>query len=166
MTGFSIMRLLVLSSIVFLIASCAGGPATPSATISAAEVTASSDPVLPAATSMSALPSGMTPTPSLAGPRSTPAPTEEGVIEIEVGDYFFQPQVVTVTVGTLVTWRPVGDLQHTIVSKDASPVFKAETAGLGSKPFEFTFRKPGAYAYHCDYHPGAMDAWIVVVEDD
>lgn len=87
-------------------------------------------------------------------------------MEITVGDYYFYPQVVTVTVGTEVTWEPVGVLYHTIVSKDSPPVFSGATGGVGTRAFKFTFRKPGVFAYHCDYHPGAMNAWVMVVEDD
>lgn len=121
----------------------------------------------PALTSMAVALRALTITPSSAGPR--PAATKTpvvGQLEIIVGDYYFNPQVVTVTVGTTVTWVPEGVLYHTIVSKASPPVFRGGTTGLGSPNFKYVFRRPGVYEYHCDYHPGAMNASLIVVDDD
>ena len=159
MTRASIVRLIVLPSIAFLVASCASSTAASSPTPAATEIVASSTPAL-------VMPRGMTPTPSPVIVWPTATPTEEGIAEVEVGDYFFEPQVVTITLGTMVRWRAVGDLHHSILSKDSPSVFEGGTGGSGSRPFTFTFRSPGTYAYYCDYHPGEMNAWIVVVEDD
>jgi plastocyanin len=54
-------------------------------------------------------------------------------------------------------------LYHTIVSRDDPPLFRGGTTGVGSSVFRFTFRRPGVFDYHCDYHPGAMDAILIVV---
>jgi plastocyanin len=95
---------------------------------------------------------------------ATPPP---GVVEILVGDYFFDPAVVTITVGTTISWRPVGDLQHTIVAKEPVNGFPpGYTAGTGSPEVDWTAVRAGTIFYHCDYHPGAMDAILVVVEGD
>lgn len=175
LTSFSVKHLFVLSCIACLTAACAPtGTSQPTPTSLAAMAmemtanvptpTAPSRLTPPPMTSTSAA-RGMTLTPSPASPRpaatATPA---DGQMEITIGDYYFYPQVVTVTVGTTVTWMPVGVLFHTIVSKDSPPVFEGATGGVGTRVFRFTFRKPGVYAYHCDYHPGAMDAWVVVIE--
>jgi len=109
----------------------------------------------------------MTPTPSvvrtLLAATATP---DDGTAEVIVGDYYYYPQVVTVTVGTLVRWEPIGDLVHTIMPVDPPSVWKGGgTSGAGSPAFEFTFRRIGTYHYYCIYHPGEMDAWIVVIED-
>jgi plastocyanin len=166
LTRFSIRLLIVLSSIALLTISCAGGTVRSTSVIPTTEVTQPAAPREPTTAEIPTLVvvGRVTPTPSAGNRQSTATPTDEGVVEIEVGDYFFQPQVMTVTVGTLVRWRPVGDLFHTIVSKESPSLFKGGTEGLGSRPFTFTFRNPGTYAYFCDYHPDAMDAWIVVVE--
>jgi plastocyanin len=120
----------------------------------------------PALTSMAVAARAMTITPSLA-PRVRPTGTPAvGEMKIIVGDYYFNPQVVTVTVGTRVSWVPEGVLYHTIVSNDSPPVFRGGTAGLGTRAFERTFRRPGVYKYHCDYHPGAMNAVVVVIENN
>jgi plastocyanin len=94
---------------------------------------------------------------------ATPRP---GTLEIKVGDYFFDPAVVTITVGTTIIWHAVGDLQHTIVPKDPINAFPAGyTAGTGSPDVDWTATRAGTIFYHCDYHPGAMDAILVVVDE-
>lgn len=119
----------------------------------------------PALTSMAVLARGLTVTPSPAGPRTlvTATPTR-GEMVIIVGDYYFKPQNALITTGTRVTWVPEGVLYHTIVSRASPPVFSGGTAGLGTPTYEYTFRRAGTYDYHCDYHPGAMDAVIEVVD--
>lgn len=153
-----------------LTAACAGGIATPPPRSPATEFTLPAPtPValtLPAMTSTRVRPRGMTPTPSpVISLVPATATIAEGMTQIEVGDYYFDPRVVTVTVGTTVTWEPVGDVVHTIESAESPPFFRGGTSGAGSPVFRYTFRRPGTYAYFCEYHPGEMDAWIVVIED-
>lgn len=102
-------------------------------------------------------------TPTQPRPRPEPTATPEGTFLIIVGDYYFQPPEVTVPVGTTIIWRAVGELMHTIAPLDPPDGFKkGYTAGMGSPAVSLTFDKPGAYKYYCDYHPGAMDALLVV----
>jgi plastocyanin len=99
--------------------------------------------------------------------RPTPVPTAtpEGTYLIIVADYFFQPAQVTIPAGTTVIWRAKGSVWHTIVPRDPPDAFPmGNTAGTGSPDVLFTFSTPGTYHYFCDYHPGAMDAIITVVE--
>jgi plastocyanin len=108
----------------------------------------------------------MTPTllPTSHRPARTATPAS-GTLEIEVGDYYFEPQVALVTAGTVVRWVPVGDLVHTIVPLEPRTGFRfGVTAGRGSPTVERMFSRLGTYLYTCDYHPKVMDAWIVVVD--
>ncbi|MGQ0605066.1 MAG: cupredoxin domain-containing protein [Anaerolineales bacterium] len=109
---------------------------------------------------------GATPAPSLAPsrPQATGTPAD-GIVVLEVGDYYYKPQVVTVTVGTKVIWHSVGELVHTIDPVDPPSKWRGGvTAGAGSPDYRFTFNRLGIYKYTCNYHPSAMDAWIVVIE--
>ena len=174
MAGISLKSWTILVAIASLTAACTGaGAATPTssgpsvgATRLATTPTAPIRLTLPTMTTTAEVTREVKPTPSPPRARPTATATLEGQMEITIGDYYFRPQVVTVTVGTRVIWKPVGVLFHTIVSKDSPPLFEGATGGVGTHAFRFTFRKPGVYAYHCDYHPGAMDAWIMVVEGD
>jgi plastocyanin len=113
------------------------------------------------------LPPTNTPAATLTTMPATSDPVFRGdLLVIQVGDYFFEPAYVTVTVGTTVSWHPVGDLFHTVVPKEPLNAFRAGgTTGRGSRDYTWTFTRPGTITYHCDYHPGAMDAILVVVED-
>lgn len=158
---------MVLSAVAFLGAACAGGSAAPSSRGPAALTLPAPAPGTlnaPALTPTLSRPRGRTPTPS---PVVTLVPATAtiavGRTQVEVGDYYFSPPVVTITVGTTITWVPVGTVVHTILSTDSPPAFRGGTSGAGSPVFRHTFSSPGTYAYYCDYHPDEMDAWVVVI---
>jgi len=179
MTKLSLKPMIVLAAIASLPAACAPSrtsqPTPTSLAAMALEMTANAPtptapirPTLPTTTSLLARPEGRTPTPAPVGTQLAATATAlSGIVTIEVGDYYYRPQVVTITVGTTVIWEPVGYLFHTIAPVDPPAAWRGGgTSGAGSPAYEFTFKKPGTYKYTCDYHPSAMDAWVVVVEDD
>jgi plastocyanin len=140
----------------------AGDLPSPAPTV-AANATASPAATLAPTLALSS-PGGATPTRQVRPAKTaTPRP---GTLEIKVGDYFFDPAVVTITVGTTIIWHAVGDLQHTIVAKEPVNGFPpGYTAGTGSPDVDWTATRAGTIYYHCDYHPGAMDAILVVVDE-
>jgi plastocyanin len=72
-------------------------------------------------------------------------------------NFSFNPNSLTVTVGTKVTWTNHDSVTHTVTANQGafnSPV-------LPGSSFSFTFTKAGTYAYHCMIHPYMM-ATIVV----
>ena len=89
------------------------------------------------------------------------------VEEIEVGDNYFDPEELTIEVGTTVRWVWVGDIDHNV-----NPTSQPDDADWDGHPdlqregeYEFTFEVVGTYEYTCDPHPG-MDGVIEVVEAD
>ena len=172
---FSLSRFALVVS-VCLVAAC-GPRGTPPPTIMplwlyyqptalALTATALARPTTLALTPTLVQPRAVTPTLSNASPqpRATATPAD-GLMEIEVGDYYFRPQSVTVTVGTTIIWNPVGYLVHTIDPVDPpSPWRGGVTAGAGTPTYEFTFNRLGTYIYTCNYHPSAMDARIIVIK--
>jgi plastocyanin len=87
--------------------------------------------------------------------RASPAPAATAV---EIGNFTFKAQVVTVKVGTAVTWTNGDDIPHTVVSKDG--VFKSKVLDTGDH-FSFTFAKPGQFGYFCSLHPHMTGTIIV-----
>lgn len=79
--------------------------------------------------------------------------------EVGIDNFSFAPGVLTVQVGTEVTWVNHDDIPHTIVSDDKT-TFKSKALDTDEK-FSFTFQKPGTYVYFCSIHP-KMTAKIVV----
>jgi plastocyanin len=84
----------------------------------------------------------------------------EGDQRVAIANYEFDPDALTVKVGTKVTWTNADGFDHTATSDDDAPaVF--DTGELGTDAAgEFTFTEPGTYAYHCaihDYMKGTVD---------
>jgi plastocyanin len=71
-------------------------------------------------------------------------------IEVKIDNFSFGPAVITVPVGTTVTWTNRDDIPHTVVSDDK--VFKSKVLDTDEK-FSYTFSKPGTYPYFCSVHP-------------
>lgn len=96
-----------------------------------------------------------------------PAPTAaEGLVQVQVGEFFVDPAILTIVVGTTVEWIPMGEREHTIVSKDKKTGWPRDgsVGMIGGPPFRATFREPGIYTYYCSVHPSVMDGEIIVIE--
>lgn len=83
------------------------------------------------------------------------APTPASV---QIGNFTFKAPLMTVKVGTTVTWTNGDDIPHTVVSKDG--MFKSKVLDTGDT-FSFTFAKAGQFGYFCSLHPH-MTGTIVV----
>lgn len=82
---------------------------------------------------------------------------------VEMGDDFFAPDEITVTVGATVTWQiNQGENNHDVVSNEG--LFRSNSPMTrGVDMFTFTFNKPGEYPYVCSYHiPQGMVGKVVV----
>ena len=62
---------------------------------------------------------------------------------IEIGDGFFSPAALTVSVGDTVTWRNVDDSPHTVT---ASGAFDSGNLN-GGQTFSHTFDEAGTFTY-------------------
>jgi plastocyanin len=94
-----------------------------------------------------------------------PEQTAGAMAEVIMEDSLYQPQILTVSQGTTVTWINNGGIIHTVVSgtrgsADAGNMFDSGNIGTGEK-FSYTFEEQGEYPYFCDLHPG-MDGTIIV----
>jgi len=78
--------------------------------------------------------------------------------EVNIDQFTFYPQRITVKAGTTVTWSNEDDVPHTIVS--SSKVFKSKALDTADK-FSFTFTTPGTYDYFCSLHPHMTGAVVV-----
>ena len=71
--------------------------------------------------------------------------------KIEIKDFAFNPQTITVKSGEKVTWINRDDEPHTIVS--VGKQFKKSTALDTDQEFTITVGAPGTYDYFCSVHP-------------
>jgi amicyanin len=86
--------------------------------------------------------------------RSAPATDAE----VDIDQFTFLPQRITVKAGTTVTWINEDDVPHTVAS--SGKVFKSKALDTADK-FSFTFTTPGTYDYFCSVHPHMTGAVVV-----
>lgn len=77
---------------------------------------------------------------------------------VEIADLAFNPDTLTVAVGTTVTWENGDSLPHTSTSDDE--LWDSGTLESGDE-FSFTFEEAGTFSYFCEIHP-SMNGSIVV----
>ena len=96
---------------------------------------------------------------ALAGEMKTVDSTGSKQNKIEIKDFAFNPQTLTVKSGEKVTWINKDDEPHTVVSVEKQ--FKKSTALDTDQEFTITAGAPGTYTYFCSVHP-KMTGTIVV----
>jgi|SRR6187399_27926 len=94
-----------------------------------------------------------------AAPPGAVAPRAE---KVEIVDFAYDPDPVTVQVGGKVTWLNQDSAPHTATAEDGS--FDTGTLEEGKLKSE-TFKQAGTYAYICEIHPD-MHGTVEVVEKD
>jgi plastocyanin len=87
--------------------------------------------------------------------------SQPSAITVDIKDFSFQPNSITVQVGTSVTWVNHDSVDHTITSDDGK--FDSGNIMSGGE-FKFAFSQPGTYSYHCSIHPTMIG--VVTVTSD
>ena len=77
---------------------------------------------------------------------------------IEVKDFMFNPQTLTVNSGDKVTWVNKDDEPHTVVSD--SGLFRSGAMDT-NEGYSFKFDKPGTYHFTCSIHPRMVGTIVV-----
>jgi plastocyanin len=77
---------------------------------------------------------------------------------VKIANFTFEPQTLTVPVGTTVTWQNDDDIPHVVAEKDAK--FRSKALDTGDK-FTQQFTTAGTVEYYCAIHPH-MTGKIVV----
>ena len=96
---------------------------------------------------------------ALAGEMKDTNSTSSKQNTIEIKDFAFNPQTITVKSGEKVTWINRDEEPHTVVSVEKQ--FKKSTALDTDQEFTITAAAPGTYTYFCSVHP-KMTGTIVV----
>ena len=78
---------------------------------------------------------------------------------IQLGDNFFQPNHLTVSAGTKVTWTWTGNSTHNVTVESGPQKFRSVDQASGT--FSRVMTKPGVYKIVCTFHPG-MDLTLTV----
>jgi plastocyanin len=97
---------------------------------------------------------------AIAGEMKNDDSTSSKQNRIEIKDFAFNPQTITVKSGEKVTWVNRDEEPHTIVSVEKQ--FKKSTALDTDQEFTITAGAPGTYNYFCSVHPKMTG--IIIVE--
>lgn len=135
-------------------------PATPQLPVASPTATSpllTATPLPPTTTSLpTPQPSAVSPT--TISPTATPGVlAQPGTVAVQIVDFAFTPETLTVPVGTTVVWTNTG-VQHTTTSLDK--LWGSLVMEQGDT-FSFTFTQPGVYHYICGLHPD-MEAMVIV----
>ena len=98
---------------------------------------------------------------ALAGDMKDADSTNSKQNTIEIKDFAFNPQIITVKSGQTITWINRDEEPHTVVSVEKQ--FKKSSALDTDQSFTITAGTPGTYTYFCSVHP-KMTGTIVVVK--
>jgi amicyanin len=79
-------------------------------------------------------------------------------LQVQIDNFTFAPQRLTVKAGATVTWINDDDIPHTVAS--SNKLFKSKALDTEDQ-FSFTFTTPGTYEYFCSLHPH-MTGTVVV----
>jgi plastocyanin len=75
--------------------------------------------------------------------------TAESTDKVQISDFKFVPETITVKTGTEVTWSNSDDTAHTATADDGS--FDTGTLDQGDSK-GVTFDQPGTFSYFCKFH--------------
>jgi plastocyanin len=93
---------------------------------------------------------------------ASPTPVSGNSAAVTIQNFSFSPQVITVKVGTTITWTDKDGFAHTVTSDSGPASFNSGDLTPSGGTFKFTFSQAGTYSYHCMIHP-SMTATVIVV---
>jgi plastocyanin len=79
-------------------------------------------------------------------------------VEIDISNFTFAPQEITIPPGTSVKWVNKDDIPHLVAEKNLT--FKSQALDTDDS-FSFTFSTPGEVEYFCILHPHMTGKIIV-----
>jgi plastocyanin len=78
----------------------------------------------------------------------TPIPVDN--IEITIENYEYLPPLITISIGTTITWRNLDSVEHTVTDRNGA--FDSSLFGR-NETFSHLFTEAGEYDYYCIPHP-------------
>ncbi|HEY1992207.1 MAG TPA: cupredoxin family copper-binding protein [Gammaproteobacteria bacterium] len=78
-------------------------------------------------------------------------PAKPAAVQVNIFNYKFDPETLTVPAGATVTWTNKDEIPHTVMSSDKS--FQGSGGLDTGDSYSYTFTQPGTYNYYCTLHP-------------
>ncbi|WP_211770892.1 cupredoxin domain-containing protein [Kutzneria sp. CA-103260] len=100
--------------------------------------------------------------PSMSMPTTSQSTSDQPVATntVSIKNFAFDPAVITVKVGTTVTWTNADQDPHTVTSDGKSGPLNSKPFNQGDT-FQYTFTQAGTFSYLCTIHP-FMTATVTV----
>ena len=91
--------------------------------------------------------------------------SEASEMQVVMQNNAYQPEEITISPGTTVTWINEDSTVHNVLSGTrGDPDGRVTSPDIaGGSAFSFTFEESGTYPYYCSYHPG-MSGTVIVSE--
>ena len=93
-----------------------------------------------------------------ASPQASPAVGANDNASVDIANVAFDPEALSISVGTTVIWTNREAIPHTVTADDGS--FDSGTLNQG-ETFEFTFDTVGTFDYVCAIHPSMQGSVVV-----
>lgn len=88
-----------------------------------------------------------------------PTSLDHIITPIEISNFAFSPNTLTIGIGDTVTWTNKDSAVHTIVSDSGTEINSGSLANGAS--YSHTFTSAGTYDYHCSIHTSMKGKVIV-----
>jgi plastocyanin len=89
---------------------------------------------------------------------SQPVAATGATMQATIDNFSYTPKELTVKAGSTIEWVNKDDVPHTVTSDKG--IFASSVLDTNQK-FQFTFKSPGTFPYHCKLHP-TMTGRVVV----
>ena len=135
------------------------GLATTSSTTTTFSITVTTSPPTPTTTTTTLPPTTTTLPPTTTTPPPTTTTVPPTTHFVSMGDDFFAPALVTISVGDTTRWTNGGDDRHTTTSVDG--LWDSLDLKIGAS-YSQTFPVAGTFQYFCTIHGSKMQATVIV----
>lgn len=78
---------------------------------------------------------------------------------VDISNFAFSPQTITLAAGTEITWTNKDAAAHTVTSDDGN--FPSSGNLSQGQTYKVTFSTAGTFPYHCTIHPSMTGTVIV-----
>jgi plastocyanin len=90
-------------------------------------------------------------------------PPGSGANQIKVGDNFYSPNSLTISIGDSVQWNWIGNQQHSVTFTTTNPTIDSGIQGNGGT-FKYVFVQSGIYSYYCKIHGASVMSGTITVQ--
>lgn len=85
--------------------------------------------------------------------------TTPSTTEVDIRDYAYDEETITIKAGDTVVWKNYDSAPHTVTATSGADFDSGKMSN--GDTWEYSFTEPGTYEYYCTYHPSMKGTVIV-----